>query len=267
MKGKICLTGDVHHEYRGKKINRFMNEKEIHLTDKYCKICNKFSLKATIFMTGKCVDQSPDNINKLMKYKNIEIGGHTNAAFEKFPLMLKYANLMIFKSKYGPGFYQKKDINTCVRKLSKFIGKDVVSWRTHGYQSNITTYKHLKNNGIKLISDRLLRWRLKPKKTLDLIDLPINVAVDRAYIIYPNKKDINERIDGYYRPGILTPEDWLELVKIQIKDIINKNGIATLLVHPETMKITNNFKIFEKLCKFISKYESVTCEDIVKSWK
>ena len=155
-----------------------------------------------------------------------------------------------------------------MRVIESKTGKKIVSWRTHGYQSNKNTYKLLKKAGIKLISDRLLRWKYQPTKVLDLIDLPINVAVDHANLAYPHKKEMNERIDGNYKPGILTGNDWLELVKLQVKDIVEKKkGIATLLVHPEAMKILDDFKTFEKLCKFLSKYESVTCADIIKSFE
>lgn len=60
----------------------------------------------------------------------------------------------------------------------------------------------------------------------------------------------------------MTIEQWLEIVKNQVKEIIDNGGVATILAHPACMEIADGFKTFKKICKFLSKYRNIRMNEV-----
>lgn len=234
----ICLTGDVHHVMGPK------NSVEIEATEQYHSITQKYGIKVTFFVTGKTFVKHSEIVKKFLESDNLEIGGHTWSAFR--PKLLHAAFKKITGSVYGPSFYQERDIKKTLEIIKKKTGIQPLAWRTHCYDSDDKTLKILEKYGIRVVSDEVNMSKLSPTRISDsLVSLPINVIPDDIYLInasYPKEK--------YY-----------EMVISQIEKIESENKIATLQLHPIHMKSIDNFELFEKLCKFISKYNTIWVSD------
>jgi hypothetical protein len=55
-------------------------------------------------------------------------------------------------------------------------------------------------------------------------------------------------------------------VKTQVEKIARVGGLSTLLVHPACMEICDGFKTFERLCEFISQYETISVNEIGRKY-
>jgi hypothetical protein len=154
---------------------------------------------------------------------------------------------------YGPSSYQRKDI-----KKTKNIFEEkeikITSWRTHSYGSNETTYEILNEEGIKFISD--IVGEVKPFEKNGIVHLPINIPTDVNTVAYGELKPESRNPFASCTKGRINPEEWFEIIKKRIT-YNEKNKIdSILLIHPITMAVLDNFKLFEEIVKFLSKYKS-----------
>lgn len=264
----ICLTGDIHHKI-GNPVQSFYQGSEAQLALEYLKISQKFNLKTTLFITGKAFVENWSDIKKLLTFDNLEIGGHTWSAFR--PFLLHQFFKKFTGSLYGPKWYQKHDIQKALAVIKQKTGKKVVSWRTHAYCSNQNTWKILVKNKVKVISDEVTPTKIKPHKleNLKLISLPINILPDHEHIYYGTPERIALQMKGKIKDAFTNKsfpiDKYGQIVISQIKEIQRKNGVATLLLHPQTMKLTDNFKTFYKICQFIAqnKYKTIWAKESI----
>jgi hypothetical protein len=56
--------------------------------------------------------------------------------------------------------------------------------------------------------------------------------------------------------GRINAEEWFEILKKRIQHNEKKKVDSILLIHPETMAALDNFKLFEQIAEFLSKYKS-----------
>jgi len=240
---------------------------EAKISEKYLEIAEKHRIKVTLFITGKTFEEETNDAKTLLGYKNLEIGGHTYSALRPRLIHSLYNRLGF--SYYGPKYFQRRDIEKTVKIIREKIGRAVVSWRTHGYVSNNTTYSLLPRYRIKVISDEVKRSLLFPYRRKNLIFLPINVLPDHEHIFHGCRG--HEEVARLYAigwtddfgPESYKVEQWLKIVTRQIKMIIEENGIATLLVHPLCMEVSDKMRSFRELCKFISNYETLFANEVV----
>lgn len=275
----ICLTGDVHHDLKFKPggYQLYLDGSESKVAIKYLEITEKYDLKVTLFITGKSFVENMRDIEKLLDFDNLEIGGHTWSAFR--PVWLHRTFKLIIGSIYGPKFYQQIDIKKTLSIIQEKKGRKPTSWRTHSYASNNTTLKILENEGVKIISDDVDKRKIKPFfVSNNLLSLPINVMPDHEHLYFKSRgrtksaveKEIkrkgkqDKKAFGYFTTQSFTITEYYEIIKKQIENIEEKKGIATLLLHPHVMKLTDNFETFEKLCKWINnkEYETIWCKEV-----
>lgn len=260
----ICLTGDIHH-YIKSSDRSFTNLSEAELGKEYVEIANNFGVKVTFFITGKAFIEDWEDIKELLKFNNLQIGGHTWNALR--PRFLHKIFERTIGSAYGPTFYQERDIRKTIEVISG-KAKKVYCWRTHGYQSDKKTLNILEKFGIQVISDEVHKDKLGPERLKEgLISLPINVMPDHEHLYHGRRTPENVRkethLDNFPDQSFYINE-WFEIIKRQIGEIEKQNGIATLLVHPICMHTADKFETFKKLCKFISSYETVFTNTVCK---
>ena len=130
----------------------------------------------------------------------------------------------------------------------------MTSWRTHAFGSNNRTYKILNQEKIEFVSD--LVGDVKPFEKEGIVHLPINIPVDQNTIAFGKLRPENKDPFASCTKGRIKPEEWFEILKKRISDNEKSKIDSILLIHPLTMKVLDNFKLFEETAKFLSKYKS-----------
>ncbi len=247
----IYLTGDVHTALPRHWEQRIAG-KEIDSAKKYLEILKKYKISSTLFLNGKCLEEDKEKVKELSNY-NVEIGGHTYDNFGRMGAIKSYIYRKIWGCIYGSVFYQKRDINKTKRAFEK-LGMKMRSWRTHSFGSNETTYKILKEEGVRFVSDIL--GEVKPFEKNGIVHLPMNIPVDVVTVSYGELKPESKNPFASCVKGRIEPREWFEIIKKRV--IYNeKNKIdSILLIHPITMKVLDDFKLFEEIARFLSKYKS-----------
>ncbi len=262
----ICLTADVHH-FLGTPGQLMYKDSESKLAKKYLEIAKKYNLKVTLFITGKAFKEDKEDIKKILNFSNMEIGGHTWSAFR--PIWIHKIFKLLTGSVYGPCFYQKSDIRKTLFIIEEKTGARPVSWRTHAYESDENTLKILEREGIKIVSDELSVTDYWPKKmnSSDVISLPINVMPDHEHVYYgPERrmrKQMNLKKVDVFTNKAYSIDRYFDIIKSQIVKINKAGGVATLLLHPQCMWLSDKFRTFEKICRFIAEngYETIWCRE------
>ncbi len=247
----IYITGDVHAGIK----NNFEQElkgSEVRAAIKYLEILKKYHLSSTLFINGKCLEKEKDRAGKLLDF-DVELGGHTYDNFGGDGLIKNYIYRKIWKCIYGPGFYQKRDIERTKRIFERF-GLKMNSWRTHAFGSNEDTFRLLSRAGIKYVSD--LTGDIAPFAKEGIIHMPINIPVDQNTIAYGILKPENRNPFAGAVKGRIKPEEWFEILKKRVIENEKKKKASIILIHPITMSVLDDFNLFEKIAKFLSSYKS-----------
>jgi peptidoglycan/xylan/chitin deacetylase (PgdA/CDA1 family) len=254
----IYLTGDVH-----TKLPRHWEQKiagkEIIAAKRYLEILNRYHVASTLFINGKCIEEDPELTKGLLKY-NVEIGGHTYNNFGHMGSIKSYLYRKIWGCIYGPKAYQKKDIKK-TREAFEKRGIKITSWRTHSYGSNEETYKILAQERIKFISD--IVGEVRPFSKGDIIHLPINIPTDVNTIAYGELKPESRNPFASCTKGRIKPEEWFEIIKKRVAQNEKNKIDSILLIHPTTMAVLDNFKLFEEIAKFLSKYKTKKISEFI----
>lgn len=246
----IYLTGDVHSKLQ-EHWEQKISGNELDSAKKYLEILKKYKIPSTLFINGICLNENPEKIKELLSY-DVELGGHTYDNFGKMSSIKSYIFRKIWGCIYGSSSYQKKDIKKTKIAFSK-LGIGMKSWRTHSFGSNEKTFKILRNENVRYVSD--LIGETNPFEKNGITHLPINIPVDVVSIAYGEYRPENRNPFASCVKGRIEPEEWFEILKKRISENEKKNRPSILLIHPTTMAVMDNFALFEKVAKFLSKYE------------
>ncbi len=274
----ICLTGDIHHHSLKLNEQRYIkdpDDSEVKISCRYLKLVEKYKLKATFYVTGKTLEEEWEDFKPIAASKIVEIGGHT---YEGLPRTLfsqiwaKITGKPDISHSFSHGTYanQKKDIQKMIEIVKKRIGKDLVSWRSHGLVVDKNTYKILAEAGIKCISDDLNWHKLFPEKIPEgLISHSINVIMDHDHIYHAHRtKEYVENQKKYWTytndptKESYPIEKWGDIVEKQVLEIERKNGIATVLMHPLCQYLSDRFKTAGRLFKIFSQYKTIWAKEV-----
>ena len=264
----IFLTGDVHHINKKELSDQqFMPITEAEAAKKYVEIADKYGIKVTLFFTGKSLIEEPKTIKDILKFKNIEIGGHTYNAYQ--PEIIYHLFKKFTDSVNGPEWWQERDIRKTLNVIKKVTGEDAISWRNHAYKYDKYTYNILKRYGIRVVSNDVASQKLFPERIDDtILSLPINTTPDHEHLYHGEKKYVEGVKESYgpYSKGIFYSIDkWLEVIKGEIESIEKAGGTATILCHPSCMEVADGMGIFDKLCDFLSQYKTAFVREAIIS--
>jgi peptidoglycan/xylan/chitin deacetylase (PgdA/CDA1 family) len=254
----IYLTGDVHASIKG----HWEQEKagnELDTTKKYLEILKKNNISCTLFLNGKCLEQESEKVRELLDY-DIEIGGHTYDNFGKMNPIKSYLNRKRFGCVYGSLSYQKKDIEKTKKAFDK-LNLKMNSWRTHAFASNDKTFRLLKENNVRYVSDLL--GDIKPFEKEGVIHVPINIPDDVDTIAFGFLTPESRNPFASCTKGRIKPEEWFEILKKRIILNEKKKIPSILLIHPLTMAVLDDFALFEKIAEFLKKYKSGKISEII----
>jgi len=251
----IFITGDLH-IYDGHNYDQRKSGKEVMVALKYLEILKKYKMPCTLFINGICFKKESEHVKKILDY-DVELGGHTYNNFGLRNLFhlnktKGYIYRRIWRCVYGPASFQKKDIKKTKRAFENF-GLKMTSWRTHAFSSNERTFKILKDEGVKYVSDLLGNQKPFYK---EVIHLPINIPVDQNTIAYGINRPENKDPFAPCIVGRIQPEEWFEIIKKRVIENEKNKIPSVMLIHPTTMDVLDNFRLFEKIIKFLSKYKA-----------
>jgi peptidoglycan/xylan/chitin deacetylase (PgdA/CDA1 family) len=247
----IYLTGDVHARIKG----YWEQEKagsEVDAAKKYLEILKKNKISCTLFLNGKCLEEEPEKVKELLDY-SVEIGGHTYDNFGKMNPVKGYINRKIFGCVYGSSRYQEKDIKK-TKRIFERLNLEMNCWRTHAFASNNRTFKMLKENNVRYVSD--LVGDVKPFEKCGIVHIPINIPDDVDTISFGFLTPENRNPFASCTKGRIKPEEWFEIVKKRIVGNEKNKIDSILLIHPVTMVVLDNFELFKRTATFLSKYKS-----------
>lgn len=249
----IYLTGDVHSKNLSSS-ERKVVKSEIEAAERYLEILKKNKIACTLFINGICLKKEKKDFKRLLNY-DVEIGGHTYNNFEGMNIIKSYLYRKIWGGVYGPSFFQKKDIKKTKEAFEK-EGLKMISWRTHAFGSNNKTFEILSKKGIKYVSDLLGKLPPFYDKKNKIFHIPINIPVDSNTFSYGKLTPENRDPFASCTKGRIFPEEWFEILKKRIKENEKKGIPSILLIHPSTMAFLDNFSLFKKIAKFLSKYKT-----------
>jgi len=252
----IILTGDVHSKERGDWEQKVVGS-QIIAAERYLKILEKYKITSTLFVNGICMEKGKKDVKKLLDY-DVELGGHTYNNFGGMNVFKSYIYRKIYGCIYGPVSYQRRDIKKTKKAFEKF-GLKMKSWRTHAFGSNEKTFELLAEEGVRYVSD--LIGEIKPFEKNKIIHLPINIPVDQNTIAYGILKPENRDPFASCTKGRIKPEEWFEIFKKRVVENESKKVPSIILIHPSTMAALDNFELFDKVAKFLSKYKSIKVSD------
>lgn len=260
----IVLTGDVHHMSMETRDQRYLTDTEPRITETYADIAERHGLKVTFFATGKALEEEPSVFKRLAQREHVELGGHTYYAFQPRWLYnwIFYRAFGLFGLKNGPAAYQNWEIRNTIEQFQQTTGVRIRAWRDHAYRHDKNTYRLLTDNGIEVVSDDVgPEWTRPYLHDEGIVSLPVNVMPDSDHMYHgyftPTTTDGWSLQRSTFSPDMMYPEEWLERVKRQVLSTIETGGVATLLVHPAPMQMIDDFSTFDKLCSFLTDFESM----------
>lgn len=252
----IYITGDVHHTLKGNWDQENSGD-ELDASLEYLTILKKYKIPSTLFVNGICFKHSVDKINRIKKF-DVELGGHTYDNFGSMNVFKSYIYRKLFGCVYGPSWYQERDIKK-TKKAFENVGLKMTSWRTHAFASNEKTFEILEKEEVEFVSD--LVGEIRPFKKDGLLHLPINIPVDQNTISFGELKPENRDPFASCTKGRISCEEWFGIIEKRITKNEKENRDSILLLHPITMKSIDNFQTFEKIAKFVSKYQCKKTSD------
>lgn len=254
----IWLTGDVHQDSIRTSHRPYQDGSEAALAVRYARVAASHGVKATLFVTGRSCIEHRAEIRELSNFDNVEIGGHTWSALR--PRALHGLFYRVWGSRYGPPFYQRRDIRRTLEAIEKVTGRRPVCWRTHAYVSDRHTSDILAEFGIHVLSDAVEVGAIGPVRTNGAVrSVPINTWPDHEHIYHAGRTVAHvakEVAHGVENAASVPVGEWLTLVIEQVRTLAVRNGLATLLVHPACMWAADHFESFTRLCEFLSAYQT-----------
>ncbi len=254
----LFITGDVHTKM-SQNFEQAQIGSEVKASYTYLSILKRYSLASTLFINGKCLKDEKENINALVDF-NVELGGHTYDNFHEIGAIKGYVYRKLFGCVYGPATYQRKDIAKTKKEFINF-GVKMNSWRTHAFSSNDKTFEILAQEGVRYVSD-LLGNRL-PFEKRGIVHLPINIPVDQNTIAYSLLTPENRDPFASCVKGRIAPEEWFAILRNRVIKNEKNKVPSILLMHPATMATLDNFKLFERIAEFLSRYKSAKISEYV----
>jgi peptidoglycan/xylan/chitin deacetylase (PgdA/CDA1 family) len=230
----------------------------------YAKICERFGIPVTLFVTGKLIAEDEKAIRALAQMENVELAGHGYDGFR--PLWAYKFSGRFFGLKNGPRFWQRRQISMTLQLLHSLTGVQTLSWRNHALRYDKHTASILVEQGIKIWSDFTSEDSFRPYLSSGLVCVPINTLMDHDNMIHGirNKEVlIKEAQKGVIRAeDVCSVEGWFERILGQVNKVLGLGGLATILAHPGCMELADNFGTFERLCCALKRFKAIQMRQV-----
>jgi len=270
----ICLTGDIHHMSLAINDQAFIpdsGDSEAAIACRFLRLVERRGLKVTFYVTGRTLDEEWATLAPIAGSPLVEMGGHTYGGLPR-PLRARMRSLLTGKrgvshgSSHGSPRAQERDVRRMIAAAERRTGRRIVSWRSHGLVTDVHTYPILARNGIRFVSDELSWTKILPERTPEgLVSHPLNVIMDHDHIYHAHRT--HEYVERQKQAGggyAADPEresypidEWADIVLRQVRGIERRGGLATVLMHPLCMYLSDRFAAAERLLDAFSGSQTV----------
>lgn len=263
----IFLTGDVHHRSLNTRERPYIEPAgEIDLAVRYMEVAARHGLRITLFITGRTFLEDEAGVRRLLRFDNLEIGGHTFDAFK--PRWLHGAFKVARKSYWRSRRHQEGDVERTVRTVEERCGLRLQSWRNHCYDWDRNTPGILAAHGIQTWSDELTDAPGPIRRGPEgLTILPVNVIPDHDRLIHGYRtREHLARESGLRRLKVVLGgsaplpshegAEWFAMLARDVEEKLTAVGFATLNLHPVCMGLLDDFRTFERICALCSGRDS-----------
>lgn len=269
----ITLTADIHNRIPNARVQTLAGQHEIMLGRKFADVALNKGIKVTFFIAGKAFDEMRNHCSYLSE-EGIEVGGHTWSSF--YPSWPHRISKILCGCYSGLPALQERHISMVRQRIRDYTGKEMLSWRGHGYLGDEITHKKLIRYGVKVISDDV-----GPGKGIQqlgpLVSLPINSIPDHEYLEFTSKDRFNPCAIPPATKGLkqfvkrLLPKDrsrffslspfsssslkageWFSRLRQNIEDNIANSIPSILLIHPVTMQALDGMELYKDVIDYLA---------------
>ena len=232
----------------------YSDKTELQATRILLKLLEKYNVKATMFITGKCFTEEWEDAQSICNHPLVEIGGHNYFCFRP-SLPHKIWN-DVFNNYNGPYWYQYYDIKKTCNVIYKKTGKKITSWRNHGLWHGPNTEKILSKLHFNICADLVSSAAIGPVKHKDgIYNFPINIMPDYDHVYHA------DRTEAWVKRFVTWGDDfgsesyyidqWTEIVLRQIRQKLENTITVNMLIHPITMYLCDKFVNLERILELI----------------
>jgi len=253
----IYLTCDVHNQSLNMSYRSYHDKSELQVTQEFIKLLEKYNVKSTMFLTGKCFTEEWEDARPICDHPLVQIGGHNYYCFE--PAIVHRLWGKLTRNFSGPRIYQRHDIKKTQEVIFQRTGKRATAWRNHTLLHGPNTESILAELGFKICADEVRASANGPEWHKDGIhNFPVNIIPDYDHIYHADRTEawvkawVNEwnwsddfGSESYYI------EQWTDLVLTQIQTRVAENRTVNLIIHPITQYICDKLMSVERIIKFI----------------
>ncbi len=263
----ICLSCDIHHASLNLPYNSYCEKSELQVTQELLKLLEKYNVKATMFITGKCFTEESDDVKQISAHPLVEIGGHNYFCFQ--PAIIHRIWNKVFKNRNGPWLYQSYDAKKTIGTIYNRSGRRITSWRNHMYVHGPNTDKILSRHGIKICSDEVKAAGRGPVWNSSIYTFPINIIpdFDHLYHAHRTEKWVTWYVDKFnYVDDFGTQsyyiDQWGDIVIKQLKTKVSEDITANVLIHPMSQYISDQFSCLEEILRYIGTKDNCTYNEL-----
>lgn len=271
----ICFTCDIHNASLKIPYQSYADKSELQVTQMFLKLLEKYGVKATIFITGKCFTEEIDDVMPICNHPLVEVGGHNYYCFQP-EIWHRFWGKTI-RNYSGPRWYQRYDIKKTRDIIYDKTGYKLFSWRNHMFIHGRNTESILSKLGIKICADEVKASGTGPvwhKK--GIFNFPVNIMPDFDHLYHANRTE--ESISKWLETSKWSDDfgsesyyinQWTDIVLDQLKEKVDQDIIVNMLIHPLSHYICDKFENIERILKFIGSnkncfYNELPLEHITK---
>lgn len=243
----VCLTMDLHHDTLRTRDQRCSPLREIEVARTFLPLLEARSIPATVFVTGRAVEEEWEDLAPIASHPLVELGGHTYDAFE--PAWLHRLCLHALGSYPGTWAMEQRSVRRTLARLRERTEENVTLWRNHMYMRGPNTDAILAAEGVRLVSDGVRASAMGPTPTAEgLWAFPLNVVPDHEHLLHGARtpeevtrwaRDVGFGDDfGGLSWGV---EEWADRAIRCIDDNEARGATSNVLIHPICMYVADGF--------------------------
>jgi peptidoglycan/xylan/chitin deacetylase (PgdA/CDA1 family) len=253
----VAITGDVHHLAMATRDQSYLDGTEVGAAIEYAEIAAEYDLPVTLFCTGKCIDETPEDMQTLAEMSNVELGGHNYWAFTTAVHTIWRAVGKLTGGRIGswngPRRFQAHEIDRTLDAFDR-IGVRLACWRDHAYRHDCHTAGLLADRGITHFSDAVEPGGAVRRES-GLTVVPINTPPDHEHVYHAFRTRDSAAVEDFEGPfgsDCVPPNSWREWVLEHVRSHQAAGETATILAHPACMRLADGFDAFERLCETVA---------------
>lgn len=254
----ICLTGDLHHASLGTGNQQHCDISEIQVAGRFLKLLDQYDLTATFFVSGKGFAEEWPDLEPIVRHPRVELGGHNWSCFQ--PALCHRVSKKLLGSYNGPEWYERLDARRTIDVIRQRTGRRIRAWRNHMYMHGPNTDRVLAGCGMQVCSDGTSRSSAGPEWLPEgLYHLPINVIPDHEHLYHAERTPewVAWWVKRYgwsddWGPWSYDIDTWVDLVLDDLRRNEARGAVSTLIIHPITMYLCDQFAGVRRILEFIA---------------